>query len=205
MPSKNTRPTIQRIVELQQLIADFARVERTKQLADTGRLENDVEHSYSLALTCWFLAPKIAPHLDMTKIFSYALAHDTVELHAGDTFIFDEAGIATKSDREDQAIEKLQEDWPDFSEVAEAAKNYKAKADEEAKFVYAVDKILPVIMVNLGEKASFWKRHKVTRQMLIDQKRGPMHVSNEVAPYFDALVEWMSNPDYFYSEPSQQG
>lgn len=74
-------PTIQRIAELQQLIADFSRIERAVELADTKRPENDIDHSYGLALTCWFLAPKIAPELDLQKIFAYALSHDIVELH----------------------------------------------------------------------------------------------------------------------------
>jgi 5'-deoxynucleotidase YfbR-like HD superfamily hydrolase len=58
-------PSMARIAELQQFIADFAKVERVPQLADTGRPENDVEHSFGLALTCWFLAPKIAPELSL--------------------------------------------------------------------------------------------------------------------------------------------
>lgn len=33
---------MQRIADLQQFIADFSRVERVVQLADSGRLENDV-------------------------------------------------------------------------------------------------------------------------------------------------------------------
>ncbi|HEX8227522.1 MAG TPA: hypothetical protein VF572_06670 [Candidatus Saccharimonadales bacterium] len=46
-----SKPTMQRIAELQQFIADFAKIGRVPQLADTGRPENDVEHSYGLALT----------------------------------------------------------------------------------------------------------------------------------------------------------
>jgi putative hydrolase of HD superfamily len=191
-------PSMARIAELQQFIADFAKVERVPQLADTGRPENDVEHSFGLALTCWFLAPKIAPELSLEKIFAYALAHDTVEIHAGDTFIFGPAeAIASKSDREDAALEQLQHDWPDFPEMVESARGYKNKIDEEAKFVKAVDKILPVLMVNLGEKAAFWQRHKITLDMEIENKHS-IEVSAIVAPYYQKLIDWMSDPDYFY-------
>lgn len=194
------RPTINRIAELQQFIADFAKVERVPQLADTGRPENDVEHSYGLALTCWFLAPKIAPDLDLGKILRYALAHDTVEIHAGDTFIFaDPEVLASKSDREDAALEKLAEDWSDFPGMTDYAKGYKDKRDEEAKFVYSVDKILPVLMVDLGEGSDFWKRHKITFDMEADKKQN-IRTSAAVAPYYDALLDWMRDNSEFYSE-----
>ncbi|MEO6761412.1 MAG: HD domain-containing protein [Candidatus Saccharimonadales bacterium] len=179
-------------------MADFAKVERVPQLADTGRPENDVEHSYGLALTCWFLAPKIAPELDLAEILKYALAHDTVEIQAGDTFVFGSAeAIASKSGREDAALIQLKQDWPDFPEMVEAAKGYKSKVNEEARFVKAVDKILPVLMVNLGDKSAFWERHKITLQMEIENKV-TMKVSDTVAPYYDKLVAWMSDNDYFY-------
>ena len=83
-------PSLNRLAELQQLIADFAKVKRVPHLADNGQPENDMEHSYGLALTCWYLQPKIAPELSLSEILQYALAHDIVELHAGDTFIFDD-------------------------------------------------------------------------------------------------------------------
>jgi putative hydrolase of HD superfamily len=196
-------PSIERIAELQQLIADFSRVQRVPQLADTGRAENDVEHSFGLALTCWFLAPKIAPKLNLQKILCYALAHDTVEIHAGDTFVFGpQEHIDSKSAREDAAIKQLRADWPDFPEMVDAAKGYKDKVDEEAKFVKAVDKLLPILMVNLGEKADFWNRHKVTLQMEIENKKS-LKVSDHFAPYYDQLVKWMQENDYFYDGPAE--
>lgn len=191
-------PSIQRLAELQQLIADFAKVLRVPHLADTGRPENDVEHSFGLALTCWFLAPKIAPELSLEKILQYALAHDTVEVHAGDTFVFGpQDALDSKSAREDAAIEQIAADWPDFVELSDYARGYKDKRDEEAKFVYAVDKILPVLMVNLGEKDRFWRRHKITLETQIAEKV-KINTSEYVAPYYTKMVAWMSDPDYYY-------
>lgn len=172
-------------------------------LADSGRPENDLEHSYGLALTCWFLAPKIAPDLNLGKILQYALAHDTVEKYAGDTFVFgDPKALASKSDREDAATASLAADWADFPELADFAHGYKDRRDEEAKFVSAVDKILPVIMINLSEKAAFWERYKITREMQMKEKKSKIFASPYVAPYYDKLVAWMSDPDYFYKPPA---
>ena len=183
-------PSMDRLAELQQLIADFAKVERVPHLADNGRPENDVEHSFGLALTCWYLQPKIAPQLDLLKIFQYALAHDIVELHAGDTYVFDEGLVATKDERERAALTQISYDWPDFSELTIYAEGYMDKADEEAKFVKAVDKLLPVIMIDIGEKQVWWHKYNVTLEMEREHKKS-IRVSNYVSPYYELLIDWL--------------
>lgn len=201
---KKEPPSVQRIAELQQLIADFSSIERVLRIADKGRFENDVEHSFGLALTCWFIAPKIAPELDMQKILQYSLAHDIVELHAGDTYIFDEDKIKTKFAREDQAIKQLQKEWPDFPELTDASQSYKDRTDDEAEFVYVIDKMLPAIMVNIGEKDKFWNRHKVTREMLEAEKRKKMTTTSPASIYTQKLLKWLRDPDYYY-KPVEKG
>jgi putative hydrolase of HD superfamily len=197
MPGKE-KPSVQRIAELQQLIADFSRILRVLHLADTGRLENDVEHSFSLALTCWYLAPKIAPKLNLEKILRYSLAHDIVELHSGDTYVFDKKRVKTKATREKAALKQLRADWPDFTDLADAAQSYQDKQDAEARFVYTIDKMLPPIMINLGQKDKFWVPNKVTREMHEAEKRDKMMLSEEASDYCELLIEWLSQPDYFY-------
>lgn len=184
-------PSIERIGELQQFVANFSKITRVPLLMDTGRLENDVDHSYALALTCWFLAPKIAPELNMEKIFKYALSHDIVEVYAGDTFVFAEADtVNSKSDREDAALEQLYQDWPDFPEMVDYAKGYKDKLDDEARFVKAVDKILPLLVIELGESSEFWNRHKITLDME-RQNKVTIHVSHYVSPYYEKVLAWL--------------
>ena len=187
----DTHPSVERLAELQEFIKTFGAVDRMFNLND--RLENDLEHSYGLALTCWYLAPKIAPELNLEKIFKYALAHDTVEVHAGDTFVFaNTEHIASKSEREDAALEQLYEDWPDFTEMVDYAKGYKEKVDEEAKFVKAVDKILPLLVIELGEGADFWNRHKITLDMERENKV-TIFVSDYLAPYYERTIVWLEN------------
>jgi putative hydrolase of HD superfamily len=183
-------PSMDRLADLQQMIADFAKVKRVPHLADNGIPENDVEHSFGLALTCWYLHPKIAPELDLSKILQYALAHDIVELHAGDTFVFDTERAASKDAREREAAEQIRKDWPDFLPLVEYTEGYMNKVDAEARFVKAVDKLLPVIMVELGEKNEYWKRHGITLSMERDNKV-TIRVSDSVAPYYEMLIEWL--------------
>lgn len=188
-------PSIDRIAALQQLIADLAKVERRVKLADNHTFENDVEHSYGLALTCWYLQPKIAPHLNLERIFKYALSHDIVELHAGDTYFLDEAAVATKDANERSAVNSLKNDWSDFADISTYAEQYMDKFDEEAKFVKAVDKMLPVLMIGLGEgMQTHYTRNKLTLELLKVNKKS-IHVSDLLSPYYDALFDWLERTE----------
>lgn len=193
-------PPVSRIADLQQLIADFAKIKRTNRLADNPEHENDVEHSYGLALTCWFLQPYIAPDLDLQKILTYSLVHDLVELHAGDVyFLVDQQQAAEKKAKEAQALETIAKNWEaDFPDLINHMRKYEEKVDEECWFVYAVDKILPPIMINLDEKDSYYDKWKLTKEELFDKKRETIAKSKHVAVYIDRYLEWLSDPDYYY-------
>lgn len=197
-------PTVQRIAELQQLIIEFSKISRVIQMPGTIRLENDAEHSYGLALTCWFVALKVAPKLDLEKILLYAIAHDIVEIYSGDTYVFDIEGVKTKDKRESLALERLRQEWPDFVELIDAAEGYRDRRDAEAKFVYTIDKMLPPLLVNLGEKEAFWIKNKVTKEMHEAEKSKKMQYSPEALPYLEALNKWLTDPDYFYKPEKER-
>lgn len=182
-------PPVERIAALQQLIADFGAVERMPRLPGSGRRENDNDHSFGLALTCWYLQPKVAPGLDLLEIFKYALAHDLVELYAGDSFAFDKKARAGKEGREKAAIDRLKNEWFDFSEMPQFAKQYMERASEEARFVKAVDKLLPPLMIELS-KAKEWERLEIT---LADERENKtnIHVSAYMSPYYELLLQWL--------------
>lgn len=184
-------PSMDRLAELQQMIADFAKVTRAVPLANTNDGENDVEHSYGLAITCWFLHDKLAPELDLGKILRYSLAHDIVELHAGDTYPWDEAAVATKYEREKAALRQIEKEWQDFSAIVEFAEGYADKVDEEAKFVYAVDKLLPVMMIELADAKTIWSEKELTLAMERENKTTILK-SEILTPYYEMLLDWLN-------------
>lgn len=183
-------PSMDRLAELQQLIADFGKVKRAIPFADTNSAETDVEHSFGLAITWWYLQPIIAPNLNIGTILEYALAHDIVELHAGDTYVFDEVAMQTKNQREQDAIAKLRQDWPDFKQLSDRAHEYMERANEEAKYVKAVDKLLPIIMIELDAPKTWWKEHNITLEIEKVNKRS-IEVSQYMKPYYDKLITWL--------------
>ena len=111
-----------------QLTDDFSNVERIPRLAD-GRRENDVEHSFSLALA----APEIALllneeeklNLDVSRIREFALVHDLLEVKVGDVATFDltPAQLAEKERREHVAKEELLNELPE--NIAQALEEYR--------------------------------------------------------------------------------
>jgi hypothetical protein len=70
----------------------------------------------------------------------------------------------------------------------------KEKLDEEARFVKAVDKILPLLVIELGESSEFWSRHKITLEMERENKVTIL-VSDHVAPYYERVITWLESRD----------
>lgn len=182
------QPDILRLIELQQLLLQFSQVERRnhRKHQDAMIYENDTEHSYNLAMTAWFLAGWF-PELDKDKIIRYALVHDMVEVHAGDTFIYGKPEeLASKAKRETDALKKLSKDWADFEELTQTIEIYEECVDDEAKFVYALDKLMPIMQIYIHDGYS-WNVDKVTAKMLYDAKVDKVRKSPEITPYFEQL------------------
>jgi putative hydrolase of HD superfamily len=185
------RPSLGRLIKFQELLLNFRAIDRT--LAIPGQLdrqENDVEHSYFLAMMGWFLAPAF-PHLDRDKIIRIALVHDLVELHAGDTFAYGKkTDKLSKKDREATSLKRLSQEWPDFPELFSALEGYEARDSEEAKFVYALDKILPPLM-NILADGHGWRRHGIGYADFRAEKTAKVALSPEVYEYYEQLCEYL--------------
>ncbi|MDB5181973.1 MAG: Metal dependent phosphohydrolase [Candidatus Saccharibacteria bacterium] len=184
------KPNLSRLLAFQKLLLAFSQVERVvdRQHKNGYIRENDTEHSYNLAMTAWFLASHF-PRLDQGKVVKFALAHDLVEVHAGDTYIYADAELlASKSARKAAALEQLSQEWPDFPDLIETVRAYEERSSEEAKFVYALDKIMPMMLIYIGEGHT-WKREGITLQRLHAVKKDKVAVSKDIKPYYDALYD----------------
>jgi putative hydrolase of HD superfamily len=191
------KPSIQRLIELQKLLLVFSQVDRRAHRQHEGEFipENDTEHSYNLAMTGWYLAQHF-PELDKNLVIQYALVHDLVEIHAGDTYIYgtkDE--LDSKAQREDDALKKLDAEWADFSDMSKSIHAYEHRLDAESKFVYALDKIMPIMLIYIHDGYT-WKKEGVTVDMLYKAKIEKVTKSPEILPYFNELHELLlARPD----------
>lgn len=186
---------IQRTIELVRLLNKFRQIERVLRVPGEDRWENDTEHSFNLALMAWYLVSAQKLPFDTEKVIRYALVHDLVEVHAGDTYFYaDEKLKATKKEREEKAAAILREDFGDFPELHEAIASYEARVDEESKFVYALDKIQPTIQIYL-DGGRTWKEKGIRLQDMIAGKTPKVEGSPEVKKMFEELVEILKDKE----------
>ncbi len=114
-----------------------------------------------------------------------------------------------KAERERAAIDKLVEEWPDFPELATAIHEYEARQSNEAKFVYALDKLMPVVLNYLNQGRT-WQHEGITFERLVAEKEAKIRLSPEAFPYYQQLIATLQvRPDFFPatpapSSPSQQ-
>jgi putative hydrolase of HD superfamily len=194
--NESPKPTLQRILDLQKLLVAFAGIERKVFMPPAAETpENDVEHSYSLAMLCWFLAPQF-PHLNVGKLLQLCLAHDIVEAYCGDTFSFNSQAVSNQKVLEAAAFTDLQKDWQDFPALVEAITEYEGRATPEASFVVALDRFHPILMDYLSEGRS-WHKLNITFEKLMTIKDQDL-VSSEIAEYYNQLKEILiKNPQLF--------
>lgn len=142
---------------VQELIVSFASIRRNHYLAGQDERENDVEHSFSVAILCWLVCDQHSLGLDLTKIIKYALVHDLVEVYAGDTNTYAPAESRYhKKEREQQALLRLADELQRFPDLVTTIEAYEHKVDEESVFVWTVDKMQMLIMGSLDD----WRPYK---------------------------------------------
>lgn len=167
----------------------FREVERMVVWKANDRKENDAEHSYQLAMTAWYLISSRKLDLDLDKVLRYALVHDIVETYAGDTPLSTatENDKAGKAQREHEALVKIVKEFSHFPDLAATIETYEKREDKESRFIYALDKIVPVMNIYLDDGHS-WKVNHMKLNLIIDSKTEKVALSPEVKPYFDELV-----------------
>ncbi len=181
---------LQKLLSFVKLTQNFRDVEREIVFKKSGNKENDVEHSFQLAIVAWYLVDSHKFNLDTNKIVKYALVHDLVEVYAGDTPMNsqDHDYVASKGKREREAEQRITQEFTEFGEMVACIHAYEKKEDKESKFVYALDKLLPVLSIYLDQGHS-WKVGKISLDMIIKSKTDKVALSPEIKKYFDELIE----------------
>lgn len=142
-----------RLLKIGEVSVNFAGIERVTYYP-YGRPENDVEHSFHLALSAVEMAAGFHPELDTGLVSQFSLVHDLPEVHVGDTPTFNitpEARII-KEATEKEATEKLIIELPPH--IAQLLKRYEEQVEPEARFVRFIDKLLPSIIHAVATEAN---------------------------------------------------
>jgi putative hydrolase of HD superfamily len=176
------------ILKFVDLIHQFRTIERKVLVRNAQRDENDAEHSFTLAMLAWYINETQALGLDANKLFRYSLAHDLVEVYAGDTFFYQtQDGVADKHAKEAAAAQKLKDEFPDFVELHETISQYERREDRESRFVYALDKLEPALSIYRDGGRS-WKRDGVTFEMMRSGKSPKISIDKDVEDIFVEFI-----------------
>jgi putative hydrolases of HD superfamily len=137
-------------------------VERQTAIVGGARRENTAEHSWHLALFALVLAEHADHPVDLHRVMSMVVLHDLVEIDAGDTFAYDEAGHADKEERELAAADRLFGLLPTDQGARLRAlwEEYESAETPDGRFAMALDRMQPV-MLNLTNQADAWVRHGI--------------------------------------------
>lgn len=158
---------------LEQQIRFIVEVDKVKNifrqtyLADGKRKENDAEHSWHLALSAVLLKEHMEADVDLTKVMIMVLIHDLVEIDAGDTYAYDDAGAQTKREREVKAADRIFGILPGdqgkyFRDLWE---EFEAYESADAKFAHLLDNFQPLLLNDASEGKS-WEEHGVHKSQV---------------------------------------
>ena len=189
--------------ELQRLVVDLALIERNHHLIDSERRENNIEHSFMVAMLCWYICSYHALKLDLSKVLRYALAHDFVERYAGDTNAFASKEVRERKVKlEKAAAERLGREFGDFGDLVDIIHGYEDKKDDEALFVWTVDKMQALILGDLDGWRPFQKIGVTYDQFVRKHKELAVTASPYCKEIFDTLVEYCKTT--YYDQPEQR-
>lgn len=160
---------IEFIVEIDKL----KQVLRRTWLTDKSRRENDAEHSWHLGMMAILLVEHAQqPQLDLLRVLKMVLIHDLVEIDAGDTFAYDEAGARDKAERETAAAARIFGLLPSdqAAELRALWEEFEARQTPEAKYAAALDRFQPMLH-NRRTQGKAWQEHGITADQVITRNR----------------------------------
>jgi putative hydrolase of HD superfamily len=156
---------IEFLVEVDKLKEVF----RQTQLINSGRQENDAEHSWHLCLVVLILAEHANDaDLDVLRVLKMLIIHDLVEIDAGDTFAYDTVGMSDQHEREAIAADRIFGLLPpdQAAELRALWDEFEAQTSSAAKFAAACDRFQPMLL-NLKTEGASWRKHGITHDRVI--------------------------------------
>ncbi len=164
---------------------------RQTQLFDGSRYENDVEHSWHLAVMALVLTEYSNDQkTDISKVIKMVLIHDLVEIDAGDTFLYDEKFKESKAERETAAAKRIFGLLPKELEtdIKTLWEEFEKCETKEAKFAVALDRLEP-LMQNHKTKGHAWKKFAIKKSQVLNANKKIKEGSEELWNFALSLIE----------------
>lgn len=161
-------------------------------IADGSRQETDAEHSWHFALMAMtlFEYAENKEKVNIDRVIRMALLHDLVEVYAGDTFCYDDAGNRDKAEREKAAADKLFSLLP-----TEQGREYRSLWEEfdemetpDAVYAAAIDRLQPLINNHLTNGHT-WRNGRVSAEKVYGRIAEIKEASPKLYEYACRIVE----------------
>ena len=163
---------------------------RQTNLTNGERKENDAEHSWHLVLMAVFLSEYAKEPVDVLQVIKMVLIHDLVEIDAGDTYLYDEAGNGTKAAREQKAAERIFNILPgdQAEELFQLWQEFEDRKTPESKFANTLDRIQPVLL-NDATEGRAWREHDVCIDQIMSKNEYTSQGSDVLWAYIQEVFE----------------
>lgn len=163
---------------------------RQTHLSGHGRRENDAEHAWHMAIMAYLFKEYSNEPVDISKVMLMCLIHDIVEIDAGDTYAYDDAGLKTQKAREDVAKERIFSLLPDEQkeELVKLFDEFEEYETPESKFAHAMDNLQP-LMLNNSNGGGDWKEHKVTAEQVYGRQGKTQLGSERLYEVIDNIIQ----------------
>lgn len=161
------------------------------------RRETDAEHSWHLAVMALLLAEHTDIPVDAVRSAKMVLLHDLVEIDAGDTYCYDQAGLLDKDEREQQAAKRIFGMLPDdqASEWIALWQEFEAGLTPEARFAAALDRFQPLLL-HYHTQGKSWKEHGITSAKVVERNKKTKEISAGLAAWIAETIEQAVSKGY---------
>ena len=162
---------------------------RQTHLSGRGRRENDAEHAWHMAMMIYLLKEYSNEPFDVAKAMMMALIHDIVEIDAGDTYAYDEAGLATQKEREEKAADRIFGLLPDDQrdELRALFEEFEAYETPESRFAHVMDNFQPLLL-NDSNDGMDWREHTIRKSQVMKRQSKSALGSKEIWEYTEKMI-----------------
>ncbi len=162
---------------------------RQTHLLGYERQENDAEHSWHMAVMAFLLDEHANEKVDQLKVIQMLLVHDLVEIDAGDTYAYDDAGNATKRQREEKAAERIFNILPEdqAKKVRQLWEEFEAEETPESLFAHVLDNFQPLAL-NDANDGKDWKQKNVKKSQILKRNEKTASGSKAIWAYMESLI-----------------
>lgn len=163
---------------------------------DRNQRENDAEHTWHLTLCALLLVEHVATEgqVDLLRVLKMLIIHDMVEIEAGDTYCYDEAGYLDKEQREREAATSLFSTLPreQYDEFMALWEEFEEMATVEAKYAAAIDRLQPVLQIYYCD-GNTWLENNIDVERELKRNEVIKEIMPEVWDYVRKLIDDVVN------------